>query len=234
MIYVSFLLAIMTTISTPEASTPDHSLWETVLQQHVSENGEVNYKKLAKKDKGLNAYLEELASHPPMDSWSRDEKLAYWINAYNAFTVKLIVDNYPVKSIRDLHDGNPWDVKWIKLGRQTYSLNQIEHDIIRPRYDEPRIHFAVNCAAKSCPPLLNRAWTADNLEQQLEQQTQAFINNEAYNTISAKSLELSQIFNWYGEDFDNVKAFVNRYTTTDVKNGAKVSFREYNWALNAQ
>jgi len=200
----------------------------------VSENGEVNYKKLAKKDKGLNAYLEELATHPPMDSWSRDEKLAYWINAYNAFTVKLIVDNYPVKSIRDLHDGNPWDVKWIKLGRQTYSLNQIEHDIIRPRYDEPRIHFAVNCAAKSCPPLLNRAWTADNLEQQLEQQTQAFINNEAYNTISAKSLELSQIFNWYGEDFDNVKAFVNRYTTTDVKNGAKVSFREYNWALNAQ
>jgi hypothetical protein len=234
MIYVSFLLAIMTTLSTPEASTPDHSLWEAVLQQHVSEDGAVHYKKLAKNDKDLNAYLEELANHPPMDSWSRDEKLAYWINAYNAFTIKLIVDNYPVKSIRDLYDGNPWDVKWIKLGRQTYSLNQIEHDIIRPRYDEPRIHFAVNCAAQSCPPLLNHAWTADNLEQYLEQQTRAFINNEAYNTISATSLELSQIFNWYGEDFDDVKAFVNRYTPTDVKDGAKVSFREYNWALNAK
>ncbi|WP_282775157.1 DUF547 domain-containing protein [Phaeodactylibacter xiamenensis] len=234
MIYVSFLLAIMTTLSAPEASTPDHSLWEAVLQQYVSEDGAVNYKKLAKNNKDLNAYLEELANHPPMDSWSRDEKLAYWINVYNAFTVKLIVDNYPVKSIRDLHDGNPWDVKWIKLGRQTYSLNQIEHDIIRPSYNEPRIHFAVNCAAQSCPPLLNHAWTADNLEQYLEQQTQAFINNEAYNTISAKSLELSQIFNWYGEDFDDVKAFVDRYTTTDVKDSAKVSFREYNWALNAQ
>lgn len=234
MIYVSFLLAVITTISTPETSTPDHSLWEAVLQQHVSEDGAVNYKKLAKNDKGLNTYLEELAGHPPMDSWSRDEKLAYWINAYNAFTVKLIVDNYPVKSIRDLHDGNPWDVKWIELGKQTYSLNQIEHDIIRPRYDEPRIHFAVNCAAQSCPPLLNHAWTADNLEQYLEQQTQAFINNEAYNIISAKSLELSQIFNWYGEDFDDVKTFVNQYTTIDVKEGAKVSFREYNWALNAK
>ncbi|MEQ8706493.1 MAG: DUF547 domain-containing protein [Phaeodactylibacter sp.] len=232
MIYISFVLAIMTSISTPQASAPDHNLWETVLQQYVSETGVVNYKKMAKNEKALNAYLDELASHPPMDSWSRDEKLAYWINAYNAYTVKLIVDNYPVKSIRDLHDGNPWDVKWIELGRQTYSLNQIEHDIIRPRYDEPRIHFAVNCAAQSCPPLLNHAWTAENLEQNLEQQTRAFINNEQYNRIGAKALELSQIFNWYGEDFGDLAAFANRYTEIDIKPKAKVTFLEYNWALN--
>jgi hypothetical protein len=234
MIYISILLVLLTSVPEANTSKPDHRIWEGVLQQYVSEDGAVNYKKLAKNDKDLNAYLKELANQPPLDSWSRDEELAYWINAYNAFTVKLIVDNYPLKSIRDLNDGNPWDVKWIKLGRQTYSLNQIEHDIIRPRYNEPRIHFAVNCAAQSCPPLLNHAWTADNLEQYLEQQTQAFINNEAYNTISPKSLELSQIFNWYGEDFDDVKAFVDRYTTTDVKDSAKVSFREYNWALNAK
>jgi hypothetical protein len=234
MIYISFVLAVMTSMTTPNATTPDHGLWEAVLQRYVSETGEVDYKKLTSNERALNAYLEELASHPPMDSWSRDEKLAYWINAYNAFTVKLIVDNYPVKSIRDLHDGNPWDVKWIELGKQTYSLNQIEHDIIRPRYDEPRIHFAVNCAAQSCPPLLNHAWTAGNLEQYLEQQTRAFINNEQYNKINAKSLKLSQIFNWYGEDFDPLKSFVKQYTDVAVTPNAKVEFRDYNWALNAK
>lgn len=234
MIYVSFFLALITGI--PEASTsrPDHSIWEGVLQKYVSEDGAVNYKKLAKNNRELNTYLDELSKHPPMDSWSRDEKLAYWINAYNAFTVKLIIDHYPIKSIRDLHDGNPWDVKWIELGRQTYSLNQIEHDIIRPRYDEPRIHFAVNCAAQSCPPLLNHAWTAVNLESFLEQQTRAFINNERYNTIGTKSLKLSQIFNWYGKDFGDIRSFVNSYTDTAVKEGAKISFQEYNWAINAQ
>ena len=234
MIYLSFVLAIMSSISAPYASTPDHSLWETVLQQHVSEDGVVNYKMLAKNEEGLNAYLEELAAHPPMDSWSRDEKLAYWINAYNAFTVKLIVDNYPVKSIRDLHDGNPWDVEWIKLGKRMYSLNEIEHDIIRPRYDEPRIHFAVNCAAQSCPPLLNHAWTAQNLEQYLEQQAQAFINNELYNKVSPKSLQLSKIFKWYEEDFGNLPAFVNQYTAVAVNPDARVDFMEYNWALNTK
>ncbi|MBV6652323.1 MAG: DUF547 domain-containing protein [Mameliella sp.] len=234
MIYISFVLAVMTGITATNSSTPNHELWEEVLQAYVSDAGDVDYKKLSKNADGLNAYLEDLASHPPMDSWSRDEKLAYWINAYNAFTVKLIVDNYPVKSIMDLHDGKAWDVKWIKLGKQTYSLNQIEHEIIRPRFGEPRIHFAVNCAAKSCPPLLNHAWTAANLEQNLEQQTSNFINNEQHNKIGAKALQLSQIFNWYGDDFSDVKAYVNKYTTVEVKSNAKVNFQEYNWALNAK
>lgn len=234
MTYISYVLAVMTSLGTPNTATPDHSLWEGILQEYVSKTGEVDYKNLSKNQEALNTYLQDLATHPPMDGWSRDEKLSYWINAYNAFTVKLIVKNYPVKSIRSLHDGNPWDVKWIELGKRTYSLNQIEHDIIRPRFDEPRIHFAVNCAAKSCPPLLNHAWTAENLEQYLEQQTKAFINNEQYNKVSERSLQLSQIFNWYGEDFGDLASFVNHYTKEPVKSNAKVSFLEYNWALNAK
>ena len=87
------------------------------------------------------------------------KKMAYWINVYNAFTIKMIVDNYPVSSITKLHGGKPWDVKWIELGEKKYSLNEIEHNILRPQFKDARIHFAVNCAAQSCPPILNKAWT---------------------------------------------------------------------------
>ncbi len=232
MIYITLVLALSASLSAPLSTAPGHAAWDQLLQKHVSEDGAVDYKGFKKDRKALQAYLDSLAAHHPMDSWSRDEKLVYWINAYNAFTVKLILDHYPVKSIKEIHDGNPWDVKWIELGRRTYSLNQIEHDVIRPHYAEPRIHFAVNCAAQSCPPLLNRAFTVAQLEDYLEQQTRQFINNEQYNKIKPNALQLSQIFNWYGEDFRDITAFVDQYTTASIKPGAKVSFMDYNWALN--
>lgn len=232
MTIISIILALSASLSAPLSTAPDHSAWDELLQKHVSEDGAVDYKGFKKDRKALQAYLDKLAARHPMDSWSRDEKLVYWVNAYNAFTVKLILDHYPVKSIKDIHNGNPWDVKWIELGKRTYSLNQIEHDVIRPHYAEPRIHFAVNCAAKSCPPLLNRAFTVEHLEAYLEQQTKSFINNEAYNKVQPNALKLSQIFNWYGEDFGDVAAYVDQYTPTSVKPGAKITFMDYNWALN--
>lgn len=217
-------------IKTP--AVPDHSRWNTLLQKHVTAAGKVNYSGFKKDQAQLKAYLDELAANPVQDSWSRSDKMAYWINVYNAFTIKLIVDNYPVSSITKLHGGKPWDVKWIKLGNSTYSLNEVENDILRPKYKDARIHFAVNCAAKSCPPLLNRAWTGENLNSYLEKQTKAFINNSAYNTISAKKAEVSKIFEWYAADFGDLVEFLNKYSETRINNGAKVTYKEYDWALN--
>jgi len=213
---------------------PSHSQWDQLLRQYVTADGKVNYAGFKKDEAALNAYLEALRQNPVQSNWSRNEKMAYWINAYNAFTVKLIVDNYPVSSIRDLHKGNPWDVKWIKLDGKNYSLNNIEHDILRAKYDDARIHFAVNCAAKSCPPLLNRAFLPDKLSSQLDQQAKAFINDRAYNAISANSVAISKIFEWYAGDFDNIISYLNKYSDTRINSNATVKYKNYDWALNAK
>lgn len=209
-----------------------HEAWDVLLKKYVTSDGKVNYRSFKANKGELQAYLDHLAQNPVQASWSRTEKMAYWINAYNAFTIKLIVDNYPVKSIMDLHGGKAWDVKWIKLGDKTYSLNQIEHDILRSQFGDARIHFAVNCAAKSCPPLLNRAWKASNLESTFDQQAKKFINNSTYNKISANQVQLSKIFEWYASDFGNIISYLNQYASTTIKTNAKVSYLEYNWALN--
>ena len=210
-----------------------HAEWDLLLQEHVTSSGKVNYDGFKKDVSNLDKYLDKLSSNYPASDWSSKQKLAYWINAYNAYTVKLIVDNYPINSIRDLDNGNPWDVQWIKLGGKTFSLNNIEHNIIRPQFNEPRIHFAVNCAANSCPPLLNHAWTAKNLESNLEQQTRSFINNSRYNQISEKGTKMSKIFEWYAEDFGNLATFINKYANRKVKAG-QIGYAKYDWNLNKQ
>jgi len=209
-----------------------HAGWDSLLQQYVSETGQVNYKGLKASPDALAAYCRSLAENTPQENWSRDEKLAYWINAYNAFTMKLIVDNYPTASILRFDGGKTWDVKRISLGGKKYSLNQIENEIIRPQFKEPRIHFAINCAAKSCPPLYNRAFTAENLEGNLEGRAKLFINNSRYNTISATKASVSKIFDWYGADFGDLKKYLNRYAATPLRPSATVIFNDYDWDLN--
>lgn len=216
------------------AGPPSHDAWDKLLQQYVTTDGKVNYDGLKKDKAKLEAYLKTLETNAPQDSWSRGEKMAFWINAYNANTVKLIVDNYPVASITKLDGGKPWDVKRVKIGGKTYSLNNIENDILRPQFKDARIHFAVNCAAQSCPPLLNRAWTASNLESNFEKQARAFINNPKFNKIGAKSAQVSQVFDWYAADFGNVVDFLNKYATTKIAAGTKVGYVEYDWGLNKQ
>lgn len=213
-------------------SPVSHKAWDKLLQQYVSADGKVNYKGFQQSKEKLNNYLDYLANNPVQENWSKAEKMAYWINAYNAFTIKLIVENYPVNSITKLDNGNPWDVKWIQLGDKTYSLNNIENDILRPEFKDPRIHFAINCAAQSCPPLLNRAWTADNLNETLDQRAKAFINNPAYNKISKDAVQISKIFEWYAADFNNVIHFLNQYATTKISPNATVKYLTYNWDLN--
>ncbi len=208
----------------------DHNIFNEILSSHVKQ-GKVDYATIKSTGK-LDKYLQILSSTTPSESWSRNEKLAYWINTYNAFTIKLIIENYPLKSITDLHGGKPWDVKWIKLGNNSYSLNEIENDIIRPEFREPRIHFAVNCAAISCPPLASKAYTAENLEELLEAQTRSFINNNTFNQLDKKKVAISKIFEWYAQDFSDLVAFLNKYSSFKIDKSARIVFNEYNWSLN--
>ena len=212
----------------------DHSAWNSLLRKHVAGNGDVDYAGFKRDINKLDAYLDELRAGTPDESYSRAEAMAYWINAYNAFTVKRILNDYPVSSIRDLDGGDPWKVKWIELDGKTYSLNQIEHDILRPRYGDARIHFAVNCAATSCPPLPNQAFTAGNLNSLLETRTRAFIRNPSYNQIDGGQVKVSKIFDWYGEDFGDLRTYLNKYLATPIDAGRDIAFADYDWSLNKQ
>jgi len=187
----------------------------------------------------LEKYLDTLTENPVGKNWSEAEQMAYWINAYNAFTVKLIVDYYPLKSIKDIGDGlpmisSPWDIKFFKIGKTDFDLNTIEHEILRKQFAESRIHFAINCASFSCPKLRNEAFVAERLEEQLENQAQSFIKNLDKNIINEKETKLSKIFNWFESDFtkqESIASFIKkRHDSFDEQN--EVKYLEYIWTLN--
>lgn len=218
----------------------DHALWTSLLQEYVSDDGHVDYKGFVADSLALNKYLDTLSkNHPNKKYWSTDEQLAYWINAYNAFTVRLIIRNYPVESIKDLGGSiyrinTAWDIKFIEIEGETYDLNNIEHDILRGKFEEPRIHFAVNCASKSCPPLMNIAFEADQLDMQLDSVAQSFIRGSR-NDIAPEKAELSRIFKWFNGDFtENMTLieFINQYSEVQLEPDADITYKEYDWSLN--
>jgi len=221
-----------------------HKGWNTLLNKHVDEAGNVDYKGFKSEEKALNEYLTVLSKNHPDNSWKRNDRLAFWINAYNAFTVKLIVKNYPVKSIKDLGGSiykvnTPWDIKFIKIGEEVYDLNNIEHGMIRKEFSDPRIHFAVNCASVSCPKLRNEAYVGTTIEQQLEDQAKYFINNKVKNQIkSTKKAKLSKIFRWYKGDFTSsgmsIVEYINQYADVKLEADAKIEFLDYDWELNGK
>jgi Protein of unknown function, DUF547 len=211
---------------------PEHTAWNLLLQKHVGATGAVNYKGFQADKTALEAYLKTLADNTPQDDWTREREMAYWLNAYNAFTIKLITDHYPVSSIQKLDGGKTWDVKRIMLGGKKYSLNQIENDILRPRFKDARIHFAINCAAQSCPPLLNRAFEEEGLNTLLEERTKAFINDPKFNQISASKASVSKIFEWYAADFGDLRKYLNQFSKAQLKAAAVIKFNDYDWSLN--
>ena len=210
----------------------DHKIWDQLLNSFVDENGDVNYSGFKKESETLNRYLEQLGSNTVNENWSKNKKLAYYINLYNAATVKLILDNYPLTSITDIN--KPWDKKWIKYDGEFISLGEIEHKILR-KMNDPRIHFAINCASFSCPKLLNEAYTEDKLDKQLDKAAKDFINDPSRNIISENKLELSRIFKWYKKDFENngsLIAYLNQYLESAINTDAKIEYVKYNWSLN--
>lgn len=218
--------------STLTAQKSIHSLWSTALKEHVDEAGHVNYAKWKEDTTLLDDYITSLEENPPAEFWSRNDSLAYFINAYNAVTVKLILDHYPLKSIRKLI--TPWRFKRFELEGEKISLNHIEHQILR-KMNEPRIHFAINCASASCPKLFNTAFYAHTMEEQLEEATTLFINDPLRNQLSKKEMAISRIFQWFASDFGSKKerhSFIRKYATQPIDKNAKVRFLNYDWQLN--
>lgn len=210
----------------------DHSQFNALLQEYVSNQGNVNYQEVRNDWQSLRDYIASLGNKMPNADWSKDEKLAYWINAYNAMTIDLILRHYPVSSIKDID--NPWKQRFWKLGDKWYNLDEIEHQIIR-KMAEPRIHFALVCAAVSCPKLYNHAFTAENLESSLGTLTREFLADTSKNKIAEDRIEISKIFQWFTKDFKqngSLIDFLNQYTEVQISDTAKKKYKVYNWDLN--
>ena len=213
----------------------EHQLWDELSKAHVSENGSVDYAGFRKDYGKLQGYIRILQSLENVNSQSRrtkEEKLAYWINTYNALTIDLILRNYPTKSIKDLND--PWDQRLWKFGDKWLNLNDIEHEILR-KMDEPRIHFAIVCASISCPKLQNEAFTSLRLEEQLTLATKEFLSDTSKNKLSDDRIEISKIFKWFKKDFEqngSLIDFINLYSDVKISQNAKKSYTNYNWDLN--
>ena len=228
----------------PESTSQpvSHELFNQLLQKHVSEDGRVSYTGFIADSVKLKAYLKLLSASHPNDTWTEKERLAYWINAYNAFTIQLILNHWPLESIKDIGSriqlpfiNSPWDIKFIRIEDMEYDLNNIEHSILRKEFKEPRIHFAIVCASYSCPRLLNQAFVADKLESQLEAQARDFINDPRKNQLSAKRIGLSKIFSWFQGDFTDEGSliqFLNNYANITIAEDAEIAYREYDWQLN--
>jgi len=211
---------------------PDYKSWDTFLKKYVSVSGDVDYKSIKANKKELEAITKTFSATSVSSSWSKNDQLSFWINAYNVFTIDLIVNNYPIKSIQNLDAGKTWDVKRIEIGGKKYSLNNIENDIIRPKFKDSRIHFAVNCAAKSCPPILNGAFYGKSLDEQLDAVTKKFISSTKYQIITSGKMTLSKIFDWYKADFGDILTFINKYSTIKVNKNTAIVYKEYDWSLN--
>lgn len=224
-------------------STPlDHAVWDSLLHRHVKKDGFVDYKGMVKDSVELNQYLSQLsAANPSSTNWTREEKMAFWINAYNAFTVKLIVDHYPVKSIKDIKRGIPfvntaWDIQFIKIGGKTYDLNNIEHGILRPDFKDARVHAAINCASYSCPALRAEAYKAETLDVQLTDAARSFVNDPLRNRVTATNANISEIFKWFRGDFTretgSIRGFLNRYAAEALNANGRINYIDYDWRLN--
>lgn len=230
----------------------DHGPFTQLLQRFVDSAGDVDYAGLsAAREEALQPYLQHLAT-ASLEGLSKEARLAFWMNAYNALTLHLIVEHYPVKNIWAITPGpakpkdeSPFALDVGRVADTIRTLDEIEHDIIRERFDEPRIHFALVCAAKSCPRLRREAFTGDDLEAQLDDQARTFLHNEQHNRIPAgpDRIALSRILKWYGSDFgsstDALQQFIAQYFDGPVRAKLdraeyEVTFRSYDWSLNDQ
>ena len=216
------------------------AIFNDLLQKHVTNEGVVDYKKFngPKLKKYLN-YLEETTVDV---SWSNNKKKAFWINAYNAYTIYLILhalNTEKIKSITDIkkEGKTAWKIPFVNVGGIKYSLDYIEHEILRKTLFDPRIHVGVNCASGSCPKLGNTAFTEENIEATLAQLMKDFINDTSRNKISKKKVQISSIFNWFQKDFTNNSSlidYLNKYSETKINSNAKISYLKYDWSLNGK
>lgn len=239
------------------AESFDHSGFDSVLSTYVNALGQVDYASLKANRSGLDAYVAALGetspkSHPKRFP-TREDKLAYWINAYNALVLRGVIDAYPVKSVKDIkYFMGFFNRTWSTVGGESYTLNNIEHDVLRAEFKEPRIHAAINCASVGCPRLEPTAFFADGIDDQLEAVMRKFLNESRNVTIEAsrKRVTLSKILDWFGSDFTNwyesklnvddarILDYVSLYVEGERAAGFdrtwEVRFHDYDWSLNDQ
>jgi hypothetical protein len=231
-----------------------HGAWDALLKKHVVvlEGGEASrlrYGALARERAALRRYLDTLSAVPPsqFERWSKAERMAFLVNAYNAFTTEKILRRYPdIRSIWDYGKvfGNPFRDRFFTLLGEPASLDRIEHEILRKpgAYDEPRVHFALNCASIGCPMLREEAYVPERLERQLEDQARRFLSDRSRNRFARGRLEVSKIFDWYKEDFEPRARYFARYAelladgaaerALIAKGTAELTFLDYDWTLN--
>ncbi|MCA6417781.1 MAG: DUF547 domain-containing protein [Cytophagales bacterium] len=244
--FVLSMLIAAPLLTEAQSKPPSHENFDRLLKKNVTADGRVNYKAFIKDSVELNKYLAILSGTPPDEkTWSKNEQMVFWINAYNAFTIKLITKYYPLKSIKDIGTGiqipfvnTPWTVRFFKIGNDRMDLDNIEHGRLRKKFDDPRVHMALVCASKSCPILLNEAYDAKRMDEQLAKQATAFLADPFRNKMSADKPQLSMLFKWYGGDFNknggSVRGFINAHSRIKIKSDAKISYLDYDWGLNEQ
>jgi Protein of unknown function, DUF547 len=250
---VQIFITVLISVARILLAEEQENIYTSLLQQYVH-SGKVQYSKLCK-DPRLEKYISILKSTNPEDFKDSKERLAFWINAYNAYTLKVICDHYPIKSINDLHSGGLvvgsifkttiWDKDFVYINHKAMTLNEIEHKIIRPVFKDPRAHFALVCASKSCPPLRAEAFGGSKLDSQLNDQARIFLSDFYRNRFDVKERKayLCKIFDWYGKDFGKSKQEILLYVTpflpTEIAQAIRsspeewdVEFLDYDWTLN--
>jgi len=239
----TFLGMVCLTAPARSETTVDHALYAELLEKYVH-NGVVDYQGLKKEEAKLDRYLKIL-EETDTKALTRNERFAFYINAYNAWTIKLILGAYPdITSIKDLGSlfKSPWEKKIARIDGEVITLDNLEHDILRPRFKDPRIHFAVNCASRSCPPLRSEPYRGDVLDRQLTETTETFVNDSARNRLEGDTLYVSSIFKWYAEDFnEDVVGFFTKYVGGEIRKVLKehaeeieVEYLDYDWSLNGK
>jgi hypothetical protein len=222
------------------AEAVDYGTYAELLQAHVRD-GVVDYAGFKADEARLDDYLARNGRVNP-ESLSREDRFAYYINAYNAWTIKLILTGYPgVKSIKDLGSllQSPWKKPFVKIDGRTLTLDEIEHSILRPQFKDARVHFAIVCASKGCPPLMAQPYRGAVLDEQLNRVTTAFLNRPGNYRLEGDRFEVSSIFKWFGEDFGNLFDFYIRYAQGDLKQALqsgrdriRIGYLDYDWSLN--
>ena len=241
---IALVIASRLTVPQLLASTDivvDNKIYGELLQKYVR-NGKVNYAGFKTEEAKLDRYLKIL-ENVITAKLSRDEQFAFYVNTYNAWTIKLILSGYPgITSIKDLGSllKSPWKKEIVRIDEKVISLDDVEHSILRPRYKDPRVHFAINCAAKSCPPLQSEPFEGVSLNRQLNEATRSFINDPNSYKLEEDKLHVSRIFKWFSEDFnDDILGFFLKYASGDLKKNLEakadriqVKYLEYDWSLN--
>lgn len=214
-----------------------HGLFDQVLKEVVSD-GRVDYRKLKANPKKLNDYIKDTSSvsKETFSLWNESQQIAFLINVYNAETLQLIIDHYPVDSIKDIGGffRSPWKKKVVLLFGKKEHLDHVEHEILRKDYSEPRVHFALVCASIGCPELAQDAFVGEQLSQQLDVQGKKYFSRKDINRIDAeaRTIYLSKIFDWFKEDFGDIYKFVDKYFADGVDPSFRIRYSSYDWSLN--